>query len=123
MTAHPKSKSKPKSKPKSKARRRARAPRPRARGDYLLRLFVTGASPRSARAIANIKAICENEGCGLYLLEVVDIYQQPELARTAQLLAAPTLVKAMPPPERRLVGDLSDRKRVLSSLGLHAEER
>jgi circadian clock protein KaiB len=118
MTAHPKSKPKP----KSKARRRARAPRA-PRGGYLLRLFVTGASPRSARAIANIKAICENEGCGLYLLEVVDIYQQPELARTAQLLAAPTLVKAMPPPERRLVGDLSDRKRVVSSLGLHAEER
>ena len=74
----------------------ARSP-DRAAG-YLLRLFVSGASPRSARAIANIKAICERDADGLYLLEVVDIYQQPELARTAQLVAAPTLVKTQPPP-------------------------
>lgn len=119
----------PRKKTGRKTQRRRPARRSRARGTrpplggYLLRLFVTGASPRSARAIANIKAICADEGCGLYLLEVVDIYQQPELARTAQLLAAPTLVKTLPPPERRLVGDLSDRDRVVASLGLRAKER
>lgn len=116
-------KTRPKARPRRGApRSRARGTRPR-RGGYLLRLFVTGASPRSARALANIKAICEQEGCGMYLLEVVDIYQQPELARSAQLLAAPTLVRTLPSPERRLVGDLSDRDRVVASLGLRAKEQ
>jgi circadian clock protein KaiB len=106
-----------------RARKRVlRSKQPRAPKGYLLRLFVSGASPRSARAIANIKAICDRAN-GIYLLEVVDIYQQPELARTAQLVAAPTLVKTEPPPERRLVGDLSDHARVLAGLGLAAKER
>ena len=101
-----------------KARRKA----PLEPTGYLLRLFVSGASPRSARAIANIKSICDRHAAGLYLLEVVDIYQQPELVRTAQLVAAPTLVKSQPPPERRLVGDLSDHARVLAGLGLRVKE-
>ena len=105
------------------AARRRRSPRARrgaskrARG-FLLRLYVTGATARSARAIANIKEICERLVPGEYELEVVDIYQQPELARSAQLVAAPTLLKSEPPPERRLVGDLSDQARVISGLGL-----
>jgi circadian clock protein KaiB len=104
-----------------KSRKVARR-KPRAPTGYLLRLFVSGASPRSARAIANIKAICERHADGVYLLEVVDIYQQPELARTAQLVAAPTLLKTAPPPVRRLVGDLSDHARVLAGLGLTGKE-
>ena len=88
---------------------------------YVLRLYVAGTRSASLRAIANIKAICDSHADGLYLLEVVDIYQQPKLARTAQLVAAPTLVKTDPPPERRMVGDLSDHARVLAGLGLAAK--
>ena len=101
-----------------RARKKVPLSKPRPPSGYLLRLFVSGASARSARAIANIKAICDSHAYVLYLLEVVDIYQQPELARTAQLVAAPTLVKTDPPPERRLVGDISDHARVLAGLGL-----
>jgi circadian clock protein KaiB len=88
----------------------------------VLRLFVTGASSRSSRAIANIRSICERHGAGVFLLEVVDIYQQPALARAAQLVASPTLLKTVPPPERRLVGDLSDHARVLEGLGIAVKE-
>ena len=88
---------------------------------FLLRLFVTGMTPRSTDAIARIKAICEEYLEGRYELEVVDIYQQPEAARVEQIVATPTLVKKLPPPLRRLVGDLSDKRRVL--LGLDIRER
>jgi circadian clock protein KaiB len=108
--------------PARRARKKVPRRTTRRPAGYLLRLFVSGASARSTRAIANIKAICDRHADGLYLLEVVDIYQQPELARTAQLIAAPTLVKTEPPPERRLVGDLSDHARVLKGLGLIAKE-
>jgi circadian clock protein KaiB len=105
---------------KRKARRRhARRPAPAA---YLLRLYVTGATARSTRAIANIKTICERLLPGAYRLDVVDIYQQPELARTAQLVAAPTLLRTEPPPERRVVGDLSDEARVVAGLGLRGRK-
>jgi circadian clock protein KaiB len=102
------------------AKRKARKRRARrsAPAGYLLRLYVTGATARSTRAIANIKTICERLLPGAYQLEVVDIYQQPELARTAQLVAAPTLLRTEPPPERRVVGDLSDEARVVAGLGL-----
>jgi len=93
-----------------------------ARKGYLLRLFVAGASSRSARAIANIRELCEQRGAELFLLEVVDIYQQPDLARAAQLVASPTLLKTLPAPERRLVGDLSDHARVLRGLGIAVKE-
>src|ERR1700759_4939513 len=76
---------------------------------YLLRLFVTGMTPRSTEAIARIKAICEEYLEGRYELEVVDIYQQPAVAREEQIVATPTLVKKSPPPLRRLVGDFSDK--------------
>jgi circadian clock protein KaiB len=111
--------------PKRRARRRAQTPPPRQAEPtgYLLRLYVTGATARSARAIANIKTLCERLVPGAYRLEVVDIYQQPELARDAQLVAAPTLLKSRPPPERRLVGDLSDVEGVIAGLGLRGKER
>ena len=89
-------------------------------GTYLLRLFVTGMTPRSTEAIARIKAICEEYLGGRYELEVVDIYQQPAVARSEQIIATPTLIKKLPPPLRRLVGDLSDKRRVLLGLNIVA---
>lgn len=91
----------------------ARAPEP-----YELRLYVTGATPRSGNAVANVKAICEEYLHGQYVLEVVDLYQQPHLAEADHIMATPTLVKKQPLPLRRLVGDLSDEQRVLSGLDL-----
>jgi circadian clock protein KaiB len=90
---------------------------------YVLRLYVTGSTPRSARSIFNIRNFCENRLAGRYKLEVVDIYQQPELAREEQIAAAPTLVKQLPLPLRKLVGDLSDQERVLVGLGLKPEHK
>jgi circadian clock protein KaiB len=85
---------------------------------YTLRLFVTGSTPRSARAIRNIRALCEEHLRGRYDLEVVDIYQHPELAKPEAIVVAPTLIKKLPLPVRRLIGDLSDRERVLAGLDL-----
>ena len=82
----------------------------------VLRLYITGTTARSRRAVENISALCEQHLDGRYDLEVVDVYQQPELAAREQLLAAPTLIKKLPLPLRRLVGDLSDHDRVLAGL-------
>jgi circadian clock protein KaiB len=83
-----------------------------------LRLYVTGATPGSSRAIAEIKAFCERFLKGRYRLEVVDIYQQPELADEERILATPTLVKLSPAPLRRIVGSLSDPGRISLRLGV-----
>lgn len=85
---------------------------------YVLRLYVTGTTPRSTRAIENMHLICEEHLKGRYDLEVVDIYQNPEAAREAQIIAAPTLIKHLPEPLRRVIGDLSNRERVLAGLNL-----
>ncbi len=85
---------------------------------YMLRLFVTGMTPRSTAAITRIKAICEEHLCGRYELEVIDIYQQPTLAKGEQIIATPTLIRLLPKPLRRLVGDLSNKQRVLLGLDL-----
>jgi circadian clock protein KaiB len=85
---------------------------------YVLRLFITGTTPRSALAITNIRALCEEYLAGRYDLEVVDIYQQPAAAAREQIIAAPTLVKKLPMPLKRLVGDLTDRARVIVGLNL-----
>jgi circadian clock protein KaiB len=85
---------------------------------YALRLYVTGQTPRSLRSIENLRNLCEKHLKGRYDLEVVDIYQQPSLAKEMQILAAPTLVKALPLPLRRLVGDFSDQSRVVLGLDL-----
>lgn len=87
---------------------------------YVLRLYVTGMTPNSSRAIANIKEICRNYLAERYDLQVFDVYQRPELAAKQQIIAAPTLIKRLPLPLRRLVGDLSARERVLAGLGLEA---
>ncbi len=88
---------------------------------YVLRLVIAGTSRRSTDAIANLTAICEKYLPGRYDLEIIDIYQQPELAESLQVVAAPTLLKQMPPPLRRLVGDLSQAKRILFALDLPGE--
>lgn len=88
------------------------------REHYVLRLFVTGLTPRSERAVGNLQKICDEYLEGRYELEVVDIYQQPVLAKGEQIIAAPTLIKKLPMPMRRIIGDLSDRGRVLIGLDL-----
>jgi circadian clock protein KaiB len=85
---------------------------------YTLRLYVTGASTNSLRAIANIKAICEEHLPERYNLEVVDVYQDYSMAAKEQIIALPMLVRIKPEPTRRLIGDMSDTKKVLKGLGL-----
>ena len=91
-------------------------PRSEREDQFLLRLYVTGTTLRSTRAVANLRHLCDQYLPDRYELEVVDIYQQPELAAREQLVALPTLVKRQPLPLRRLVGDLSNRQRVLAGL-------
>ena len=85
---------------------------------YLLRLYVSGTTPRSLTAVSNIKKICEEHLQGRYDLEVVDIYQQPTLAKGEQIIAAPTLIKKLPLPLRKFIGDMADRERILVGLEL-----
>jgi circadian clock protein KaiB len=85
---------------------------------YLLRLYVTGLTPKSTRAIQNLKKICEENLKGRYELEVIDIYQQPALAKDEQIVAVPMLIKQLPTPLRRLIGDMSDKERILVGLDL-----
>ena len=88
---------------------------------YVLRLYVAGKSPKSERAIANIKIICEENLQGRYELEVIDLYQQPQLAQGDQIIAVPTLIKKLPLPLRRIIGDMSNTERVLVGLDLRSE--
>jgi len=85
---------------------------------YVLQLFITGATPNSMRAVTNLKQICETHLKGIYSLEIIDVYQQLEAAEKEQLVALPMLIKKMPYPERRLIGDMSDTQKVLKGLGL-----
>jgi circadian clock protein KaiB len=85
---------------------------------FLLRLFITGQTPKSARAIANLRHICEEELNGQYELLVIDILERPQLAEDEKILATPALIKDLPPPIRRVIGDLSDRHQVLVGLDL-----
>ncbi|HLZ97150.1 MAG TPA: circadian clock KaiB family protein [Steroidobacteraceae bacterium] len=85
---------------------------------FVLRLFVSGLSARSQRAIDNIKQLCETHLAGRYDLRIIDLYQQPEFAKDHQLFAAPTLIKKLPLPLRKLVGDMNDGARVLVMLGV-----
>jgi len=85
---------------------------------YVLRLYVAGQTPNSVRAILNIKKICEEELKGLYDLETIDLYQQPQLAQGEQIVAVPTLIKELPLPLRRIIGDMSNTERVLVGLDL-----
>ncbi|HKI74509.1 MAG TPA: circadian clock protein KaiB [Pseudomonadales bacterium] len=88
---------------------------------YILKLYVAGQSPKSVHAIANLKKICEENLHGRYELEVIDLYQQPQLAQGDQIIAVPTLIKRLPPPLRRIIGDLSDTERVLVGLDVRSK--
>ena len=88
---------------------------------YVLQLFVAGQTPKSVHAIANIKKICEENLQGRYVLEVIDLYQQPQLAQGDQIIAVPTLIKKLPLPLRRIIGDLSNTERVLVGLDIRNE--
>jgi circadian clock protein KaiB len=99
------------------ARKVALAAEPEA-ARYRLLLFVTGTTPRSARAIQNLRTICEENLQGRYDLDVIDIYQHPEQVKVEQIVVTPTLVKQFPLPLRKLIGDLSDTKRVLDALDI-----
>jgi circadian clock protein KaiB len=87
---------------------------------YVLTLFVTGASEMSARAIANVRALCDQHLAGRHSLEVVDVHRDPALMSVHDVVAAPTLIKEQPLPKRMLVGDLSDTARVLAALDIRA---
>jgi circadian clock protein KaiB len=99
---------------------------PDALGDnqpvYKLKLFVTGASPNSTRAVTNIKKICDTYLPGKYELEVIDVYQQPITAETEQIIAIPLLIRKFPLPERRIIGDMSNITRVLKGLEITNED-
>ena len=97
--------------------KRKKAP-PSEEPHYLLRLYVTGQTPRSIQSVENLQRLCEKHLPGRFHLEVIDIYQQPALAAEGQIIAAPTLIKATPLPLRRLVGDFSDTERVVLGLDL-----
>ena len=93
-----------------------------AKQRYVLRLYVAGINPRSSAAIKTITEICEEHLAGRYDLEVIDIYQQPTLAKGEQIIAAPTLVKKLPVPLRRFIGNLADTERILVGLDLRPKK-
>jgi len=95
----------------------------RERPEFVLRLFTTGSTPRSTRALRNLRAICEALIKGRYRLEVIDIYQEPGRASEADIIAAPTVIKDEPQPPCRVVGDLSDRDKVVTNLNLATGSR
>lgn len=90
---------------------------------FKLRLFVTGRTPQSQRAISNLREICESELEGRYEVEVIDVLEHPALAEHEKILATPTLVKRLPEPVRKIIGDLSDRDKVLFGLDLEQVDR
>jgi circadian clock protein KaiB len=104
--------------PEDAGRDLEKAARRQARESYVLKLYVAGMSSRSEAAIRSITEICEKHLEGRYELEIVDIYQHPELAREEQIIAAPTLIKKLPQPLRKLIGNMADRERVIVGLDL-----
>ena len=106
---------------KAPVRRKGVAAGRHKKARYLLRLYVTGTTGKSMRAIQNVRRICEEHLQGLYDLEVVDIYKNLPLARGDQIIAAPTLIKRLPAPLRRLIGDMSDEERVLVGLDIRPQ--
>jgi circadian clock protein KaiB len=90
---------------------------------YMLRLYVTGLTPRSTRAIGVVRSVCEQHLAGKYDLEIIDVYQQPSRITTDQIVAIPTLVKSSPLPQRLIIGDMSNRQRLMLGLGLPLESQ
>jgi len=90
---------------------------------YVLRLYVTGTTPKSVTAITNIRKICDEHLKGAYDLEVIDIYQQPKLAKGEQIIATPTLLKKLPLPLRRFIGDMSNTEKILLGLDFRPKKK
>lgn len=91
-------------------------------GKYILKLYVTGKTPRSERAIANLRRICDADLEGRYELTIIDVLERPQLAEDEKILATPTLIKELPPPLRRIIGDLSEKESVLLGLDLYSDK-
>jgi circadian clock protein KaiB len=91
-------------------------------GNYVLRLYVSGMTPNSQRAIENVRKICAEHLQGRYQLEIIDIYQQPNFAKEGQIVATPTLVKELPVPLRKFIGDMSQTERILMGLGIRTRK-
>jgi circadian clock protein KaiB len=96
----------------------ARARKTRGRKEWMLRLYTAGKSARSAAALRNLEGICEKHLPGRYLIEVINLMDHPQLARGDQIVALPTLVRRLPPPMKKIIGDLSNEERVLVGLDL-----
>jgi len=95
---------------------------PLRRAKYILRLYVSGSSARSLKAVHNLKKICEEHFPNDYDLEVIDIYKDPTAAREEQIIAAPTLVKRLPSPLRKFIGDLSNTEKILMGLDIYKRQ-
>ena len=111
---------------KTTARRPAKRPKPRQarqKKAWNLRLYIAGATPRATAALENLKAICEQHLTGQYRIEVIDLLKHPQLAKGDQIVAVPTLVRHLPPPVKKIIGDLSDAERVLVGLDLRRQGR
>ena len=103
---------------KTKPTKAKSAPAEAQSDTFVLRLYVAGQTPKSLAAIVNLKKICEEHLIGRYELQVIDLYQQPQLAQGEQIIAVPTLIKKLPAPLRRIIGDMSNTERVLVGLDL-----
>ncbi|HEY1269089.1 MAG TPA: circadian clock KaiB family protein [Candidatus Binatia bacterium] len=110
------------SKPKARVKKEYGADARLADDTYVLRLYIAGTTPRSTRAVMNIKEICEKALASRYDLEVIDIYQQPNLAKDCQIIAAPTLIKELPLPLRKFIGDMSNTEKILVGLNVKTKE-
>jgi circadian clock protein KaiB len=97
--------------------------RTRKADEWILRLYIAGQSARSAAALRNLEAICEEHLAGRYRIEIIDLLKHPQLARGDQIVAVPTLVRHLPPPMKKIIGDLSDEDRVLVGLDLRVRRR
>ena len=106
--------------PKKHRNETARPDAPRPEAEWKLRLYVAGQTPKSLTAFANLRRICEEHLAGRYQIEVIDLMRHPEMAQTDQIIALPTLVRKLPEPIKRIVGDLSNSERVV--LGMNLEK-
>jgi len=107
---------------KTRTRARPRKPASRKPEIWELRLYVAGQTPKSIRAFANLKVLCEEHLKGRYRIEVIDLMENPQLARGDQIIAVPTLIRKLPQPVRKIIGDLSDSVRVLVGLDVRKED-
>jgi circadian clock protein KaiB len=107
---------------KTKTRARPRKPKPQKPEVWKLRLYVVDQTPKSIRALANLKVLCEKHLKGRYRIEVIDLMESPQLAGGDQIVAVPTLVRNLPQPVRKIIGDLSNSERVLVGLDVRKED-